>query len=110
MYVPFDLATVVPDDDGQRGHDEENRPSGSQTPPTPPVQAGPSQSPPPSPRPMRQRAMAQLRLVSIPEIVRDMAGSDAVRKIADFDGTTCQMDSRRLRLLRVELLMLIAPS
>ncbi len=30
---------------------------------------------------MRQRAMAQLRPVSIPEIVRDMA----VRKIADFD-------------------------
>jgi hypothetical protein len=24
MYVPFDLATVVPDDDDQRGHDEEN--------------------------------------------------------------------------------------
>ena len=34
---------------------------------------------------MRQRAMAQLRSVSIPEIVRDMAGSDPVRKIADFD-------------------------
>ena len=34
---------------------------------------------------MRQRAMAQLRPVSIPEIVRDMAGSDPVRKIADFD-------------------------
>ncbi len=25
MYVPFDLATVVPDDDGQRGPDEEDR-------------------------------------------------------------------------------------
>ena len=73
MYVPFVLATVVPDDDGQRGHDEEVRPSRSQTPPTPPVQAGPS-------RPMRQRAMAQLRPVSIPEIVRDMAGSDPIRK------------------------------
>ena len=34
---------------------------------------------------MRQRAMAQLRRVSIPEIVRDMAGSDPVRQIADFD-------------------------
>ncbi len=85
MYVPVVLATVVSDDDGQRGADEEDRPSRSQTPPTPPVQAGPSQSPPPSPRPMRQRAMAQLRPVSIPEIVRDMAGSDPVRKIADFD-------------------------
>jgi hypothetical protein len=69
MYVPFVLATVVPDDDGQRGLDEEDRPCRSQTPPTPPVQAGPSQSPPPSPRPMRQRAMAQFRPVSIPEIV-----------------------------------------
>jgi hypothetical protein len=28
--------------------------------------------------------MAQLRPVSIPKIVRDMAGSDPVRKIADF--------------------------
>ncbi len=26
MYVPFDLATVVPHDDDQRGHDEEDRP------------------------------------------------------------------------------------
>ena len=34
---------------------------------------------------MRQRAMAQLRPVSIPEIVRDMAGSDPVRRIHDFD-------------------------
>ena len=41
MYVPFHLATVVPDDDhGQRGHDKEDRPSRSQTPPTPPVHAG----------------------------------------------------------------------
>ncbi len=27
MYVPFHLATVVDDDDGQRGHDEEHLPS-----------------------------------------------------------------------------------
>ncbi len=31
MYTPFVLATVVPDDDGQRGPDEEDRPSRSQT-------------------------------------------------------------------------------
>lgn len=85
IYVPFLLATVVPDDDGIRGHVNEEGPSRSQTPPTPPVHAGSSQSPPPSARPMRQRAMAQLRPVSIPEIVRDMAGSDPVRKIEDFD-------------------------
>jgi hypothetical protein len=34
---------------------------------------------------MRQRAMAQLRPVSIPDIVRDMAGSDPVGRIQDFD-------------------------
>ena len=56
---------VVPDDDdsGQRISDEEERqPSRAQTPPTPPVQHEPSRSPLPSPRPMRQRAFAQLRL------------------------------------------------
>ena len=34
---------------------------------------------------MRQRSTAHLRPVSIPEIVRDMAGSDPVRRIHDFD-------------------------
>ncbi len=43
-------------------------PSRSHTPPTPPV---PAASPPASTRPLRQRAMAQLRPVSTPEIVRD---------------------------------------
>jgi hypothetical protein len=43
------------------------------TPPESPVHAPPSQSPPSSPRPMRQRAMAQLRPVSIPNIVSDLA-------------------------------------
>ena len=101
MFFPCHLATVVPDDDGQRGHENEDRPYPdddgqrghenedlpfrSQTPPTPPVHAGSSASPPPSARPMRQRAMAQLRPVSIPEIVRDMAGSDPVRRIEEFD-------------------------
>ncbi len=55
IYVPVIFATVVPDDDGQRSADEDHRPSRSQTPPTPPVQAEPSQSPPSSPRPMRCR-------------------------------------------------------
>jgi len=85
MSSPFHLATVVPDDAGQGGHQNEDRPSRSQTPPTPPVHAGSSPSPPPASRPMRQRAMAQLRPVSIPDIVRDMAGSDPVRRIEDFD-------------------------
>ncbi len=64
MLVPVVFATVVPDDDCQGCADEEHRPSRSQTPPTPPVKAWPSQSPPPSPRPMRQRDMAQLCPVS----------------------------------------------
>jgi hypothetical protein len=50
-------------------------------PPTPPVVASPS----PSPAPMRQRAMAQLWPVSIPDIVGHMAGKDSAQKIADFD-------------------------
>jgi hypothetical protein len=59
LYVPFHLATVVPDDDSQCGHDKEHWPSQSQTPPTPPVHPGSSQSPPPSASPMHQRCMAK---------------------------------------------------
>ena len=71
---------VVPDDaHGQRFSDEEDQqPSRSHTPPTPPVQDEPSP-------PMRQRAIAQLRPVSIPSLVCDIAGADPLRKIADFD-------------------------
>ena len=63
-------------------------PAGSRTPPTPPVEACDSHSglpPSPIPAPMRQRAMAQLRPVSIPEIVCNMAGKDPIQKIAEFD-------------------------
>ena len=52
-------------------------PHGSRTPPTPP-----SQSPPPT---SRVPAVAHIRPVSIPDIVRDMAGKDPKRKLADFD-------------------------
>jgi hypothetical protein len=85
MFGPVVFAAVVPDEDGQRSaHDDgqEPAPSRSQTPPTPPVQPA---SPPACTRPLRQRAMAQLRPVSIPEIVRDMAGSDPLQKIAALD-------------------------
>ncbi len=85
MFVPVVFATVVPYEDGQRSADDEGQVPGpfrSQTPPTPPVQAA---SPPACTRPLRQRAMAQLRPVSIPEIVRDMAGSDPVQKRAGLD-------------------------
>ena len=67
-------------------------PDGSSTPPTPP-----SQSPPPtSPLLSRVRAVAHLRPVSIPDIVRDMAGKDPKRKLADFellcDAMTCRVE------------------
>ncbi len=56
-------------------------PHGTRTQPTPP-----SRSPPPtSQQPSRIRAVANLRPVSIPDIVRDMAGKDPRRKLADFD-------------------------
>ncbi len=48
---------MMPDDDGIRGHVNDEGPSRSRTPPTSPVHAGSSQSPPPSAHPMRQRAM-----------------------------------------------------
>ena len=77
------FATVVPDDIGPHGAHEDHQPR-SLTPPTPPAHAE-QFPPPPSPHPMRQRAVAQLRPVSVPEIVRAMAGSDPTRQIADFD-------------------------
>jgi hypothetical protein len=68
---------VVPDDDlGRISEEEEPQPPCSQTPPMPPDHHQPSPSPP---RPIRQRAMAQLRPVSIPNIVSDMAGPDPFR-------------------------------
>ena len=73
---------VVPDDDlGLISEEGEQQTSRSHTPPTPDHHQ-PSPSPP---RPIRQRAMAQLRPVSIPNLVSDMAGSDPLRKIANFD-------------------------
>ena len=56
-------------------------PARARTPPTPPVVPSPSASP----APMRHRAMAHLRPVSIPALVSDMAGKDPTCKIADFD-------------------------
>ena len=73
---------VVPDDDlGLISEEGEQQTSRSHTPPTPDHHQ-PSPSPP---RPIRQRAMAQLRPVSIPNIVSEMAGPDPLRRIADFD-------------------------
>ena len=73
------LSTVLSDEDtGPPNHDDEqDPPAGMRTPPTPP--------PPSSPIPGRVRAIAQLRPVSIPDIVRDIAGSNPQQRIAAFD-------------------------
>ena len=84
---------VVPDDDdhGQRISDEEEQqPPRSQTPPTPPGEPDAAHSPPPSHRPIRQRAMAQLRPVSIPNIVCDQCFSALVQAVSpDYTGKDC---------------------
>ena len=59
--------------DGNAGGDGGSR---SHTPPTPPAKTSP---------PSRIRANASLRPVSIPEVVRDMAGPNPLRAMADFD-------------------------
>ncbi len=56
-------------------------PHGSRTPPTPLARS----PPPTSPLSSRVREVAHLWPVSVPDIVRDMAGKDPQRKIADFD-------------------------
>jgi hypothetical protein len=69
--------TMVLDDDhapGSQQSYEEPRddPLGTSTPPTPAV--SPPHDPPPPAPPLRQRAMAQLRPVSVPAVIKDMAG------------------------------------
>ncbi len=76
----WDAVAVVPEDDFCDPLALED-PARARTSPTPPV----VQSPSASPAPMRHRAMAHLRPVSIPALVSDMAGKDPTRKIADFD-------------------------
>ena len=69
------LAVVTDDDLGLISEEEDQQTPRSQTPPTPDHHQ-PSPSPP---RQIRQRAMAQLRPVSIPNLVSDMAGPDPFR-------------------------------
>ena len=57
--------------------DQNDLPAGMHTPPPSP--------PPGSPIPARVRDVAQLRPVSIPDIVRDIAGNNPLQRIADFD-------------------------
>ena len=77
--------TVVPDDDiVEEPFDEPlDEPSGTRTPPTPDV--SPSHAPPPPAPPLRQRAMAQLRPVSVPAVIKDVAGKNLAQTLRDFD-------------------------
>jgi hypothetical protein len=91
VIIVYDIfvATVVPDDDhvpGSQESYEEPRddPSGTRTPPTPAV--SPSHVPPPPAPPLRKRAMAQLRPVSIPAVIKDMADKNFAKTLRDFDG------------------------
>ena len=73
---------MISDDELHTGHhNNPMEPDGTRTPPTPSARSPPPTSPPPS----RIPAVAHLRPVSIPDIVRDMAGKDTRRKLADFD-------------------------
>ncbi len=58
--------------------------SGTSTPPTPGV--SPLHDPPPLASPLRQRAMAQLRPVSIPAVIKDMADKTFSKTLRDFNG------------------------
>ncbi len=71
-------------DDQLSHHEQDNRPPRSCTPPSPPVEAH-EPSPLPLPRPVIPSAIAQLRPVSIPDIVGNMAGKDPIQAMADFD-------------------------
>ena len=77
--------TVVPDDDLVEEPFEEpcDEPSGTRTPPTPEV--SPSHAPLPPAPPLRQRAMAQLLPVSVPAVIKDMAGKNLAKTLRDFD-------------------------
>ena len=81
-YISF---TVVPDDDLVEEPFEEpcNEPSGTRTPPTPDV--SPSLAPPPPAPPLRHRAMAQLRPVSVPAVIKDMAGKNLAQTLREFN-------------------------
>ena len=72
LLVHLYLAVVPDDDIGLISEDGEQQTPRSHTPPTQDHHQ-PSPSPP---RPIRQRAMAQLRPVSIPNLVSDMTGPD----------------------------------
>ncbi len=90
-FTPF-LAVVPNDDLGVISEEDAQQPPRSLTPPTPPVHAQPSTSPP---RPIRQRAVAQLRPVSIPNIVRWVAGGnmeDTTPLITEKSGMEKQED------------------
>jgi hypothetical protein len=79
------VTTVVTNDDNvlvsQEPYEEpRNDPSGTSTP-----DVSRSHDPPPSVPPLLQRAMAQLRPVSIPAVIKDMADKFCAKTLRDFD-------------------------
>ena len=92
--------TVVPDDDLVEEPFEEpcDEPSGTRTPPTPEV--SPSRAPPPPAPPLYQRVMAKLLSVSVPAVIKDMAGENLAKTLRDFVATICPTDNQILMFLR----------
>jgi hypothetical protein len=90
IFYNLCFTTVGSDDDqvlpGSQEPFEEpsDYPSGTRTPPTPDDSL--SNAPPPPAPPLRQGAMAQLRPVSIPAVIKDMAGKNIAKTLRDFDG------------------------
>ncbi len=79
------VTTVVTNEDdvpvSQEPYEEpRNDPSGTSTP-----DVSRSHDPPPPVPPLRQRAMAQLRPVSIPAVINDMANIFFAKTLRDFD-------------------------
>jgi hypothetical protein len=107
--------TVVPDDDLVEESFEQpcDEPSGTRTPPTPEV--SPSHAPPLPAPPLRQRAMAQLLPVSVPAVIKDMAGKNRVLDTWNYipggsqetaDNNNQRVSSRLLLFLLLLLLTL----
>ncbi len=79
LIIRFDTtccSAVISDSEdvtcNQHNPEHEDMPHGTRTPPTP----HPGSPPPTSPLSSRVRAVAHIRPVSVPDIVRDMPGKD----------------------------------
>ncbi len=96
------IGMAVVDDDELRDHPDLRDDPPSHTSPVQQLRS-------PSPPPMRERAMAQRRPVSIPDIVGNMAGKHPVRKSQNSTSIICQMVNQNQIPLYVEMLIRIVP-